>query len=51
MDDVMEDEDDGGRRWIVSGNPAMRIDSIYIKLIECMLFLLDLNYNLGLIYI
>ena len=39
MDDVMEDEDDGGRRWIVSGNPAMQIDYIVNKLIGSMLFI------------
>ena len=35
---VMEDEDDGGRRWIVGGNPAMQIDSIVTNLIGSMLF-------------
>jgi len=51
MDDVMEDEDNGGRRWIVWGNPAMRIDYIDNKLIGSMLLELDIDYNLGLIYI
>ena len=39
MDDVMEDEDNGGRRWIVRGNPAMQIDYIVDELIGCMLFI------------
>ena len=38
MDDVMEDEDDGDHRQIVSGNPAMQIDSIVTNLIGSMLF-------------
>ena len=36
---VMEDEDDGDHRQIVSGNPAMQIDSIVDGLIGCMLFI------------
>lgn len=32
MDDVMEDEDDCGRRWIVRGNLKRQIDSIADKL-------------------
>ena len=41
MDNVMEDDDNGGRRWIVRGNLAMQIDYIYIvdNLIESMLFI------------
>ena len=51
MDDVMRNEDDGGRRWIVRGNPVMLIDYIDYKLIEFMLLLLDMDYNLGFVYI
>ena len=36
---LMEDEDDGGRRWIVWGNPAMQIDYIVDELIGSMLFI------------
>ena len=38
MDDVMEDEENGGREWIVRGNPAMQIDSIVDNRIGSMLF-------------
>jgi hypothetical protein len=33
-----EDEDDGGRRWIVRGNPSTQIDSIVDNIIGYMLF-------------
>ena len=36
---VMEDEDDGDHRQVVSGNPAMQIDYIVDELIGCMLFI------------
>ena len=39
MDDVMENEDDGGRRWIVRGNLVMQIDKINDKLIGSILFI------------
>ena len=39
MDDVMEDEDDCGRRWKVRGNPNWQIDHIVDKLIGTMLFI------------
>ena len=41
MDDVMEDEGDGGRRWIVRGNPTIQIDCIVhnIIVIGTMLYL------------
>ena len=39
MDDVMEDEDNGGRRQIVRGNLGIPIDSIVDELIGCMLFI------------
>jgi hypothetical protein len=51
MDDVIKNEDDGGHRRIVRGNPAMRIDYIDNYLIVSMLLLLDMDYNLGLVYI
>ena len=49
--DVDKNEDDGGRRQIVRGYPAIPIDYIDNKLIDCMLLLLDINYNLGVVYI
>ena len=51
FDDVVKNEGNGGCRGIVRGNPAMRIDYIYNKLIVCMLLDLDIDYNLGLFYI
>ena len=51
FDDVIMNEGNGGRRRIMRGYPAMRIDYIDNKLVDCMLLLLDINYNLGLVYI
>ena len=51
FDVVVKNDGDGGRRRIVRGNPAMRIDYGDNKLIECTLFLLDIDYNIGLVYI
>ena len=41
--DVVKNDDNGGRRRMVRGYPAMRIDNIYIKLIYSMLLLLDMD--------
>ena len=51
FDVVVKNDGDGGRRRIVRGNPAMRIDYVDNKVIDCMLSELDIDYNLGLIYI
>ena len=51
FDDVIMNEGNGGRRRIVRGNPAMRIDYIDYKLIECRLLALDIDYNIGVVYI
>ena len=49
--DVVKNDGNGGRRRMVRGNPAMRIDYIYNKLVDCMLLLLDISNKLGLVYI
>ena len=41
--DVVKNDVNGGRRRMVRGYPAMRIDNIYIKLIYSMLLLLDMD--------
>ena len=51
IDDVIMNEGNGGRRRIVGKNPAMRIDNIYIQLVDCILLSLHIDYNLGLVYI
>ena len=51
FDDVVKNDGSGGCIRIVRGNLAMRIDYTYNKLIECTLFLLDIDYNIGLVYI
>ena len=51
IEDVMKDEDNGSHRRIVMGNPAMQINYIDNYLIVSMLLLLDMDYNLGLVYI
>ena len=35
--DVVKNDGNGGRRWIVGKNPAMRIDYIDYKVVDCML--------------
>ena len=49
FDGVVKNDGNGGRRRMMRGYPAMRIDYIRIKLVDCMLLLLDINYNLGLV--
>ena len=49
--DVDKNEDDGGRRQIVRGYPAIPIDYIDNKLVDCILLSLHIDYNLGLVYI
>ena len=51
FDDVIMNEGNGGRRRIMRGNRAMRIDYIDYKLIECRLLALDIDYNIGVVYI
>ena len=41
--DVVKNDVNGGRRRMVRGYPAMRIDNIYIKLIYSMLLSLDMD--------
>ena len=51
IDDVIMNEGNGGRRRIVGKNPAMRIDYIDNKLIDCGLSALDIDNNIGVVYI
>ena len=51
LDGVVKNDGNGGRRWIVGKNPAMRIDYIDNKLIDCGLSALDIDNNIGVVYI
>ena len=51
FDDVIMNDGNGGRRRMMRGYPAMRIDYIDYKLIECRLLALDIDYNIGVVYI
>ena len=51
LDGVVKNDGNGGRRWIVGKNPAMRIDYIDNKLIDCGLSALDIDNNIGVIHL
>jgi len=51
FDDVIMNEGNSGQRRITRGYPAMRIDYIDNKLVDCRLLALDIDYNIGVVYI
>ena len=51
IDDVIMNEGNSGRRMITRGYPAMQIDYIDNKLVDCRLLALDIDYNIGVVYI
>ena len=51
FDDVVKNDGNGGRRRMMRGYPAMRIDYIDNKLVDCMLLSLHINYILCLFYV
>ena len=51
LDGVVKNDGNGARRWIVGKNPGMRIEYIDDKLIDCGLLALDIDNNIGVVYI
>ena len=47
----VKNDGNGGRKRIIRGNPAMRIDYIHIEQIINGLLSLHIEYNIGLVYI
>ena len=51
LDGVVKNDGNGGRIRIMRGYPAITIDYIDNKLIDCGLSALDIDNNIGVVYI